>query len=75
MDEFRKAIDVQWKRTYLVSSAFLVNQRTIAILYLVYTVPSIGALALRLRSSCVTKPIQHTMVQQKKNKTRGRNFN
>lgn len=46
----------------MFSSSLCLCQRTIANLQwpAVYTVPSIGALALRLRSSCVTKHTQHT---------------
>lgn len=56
----------------VVSFAFFWRTTTIQQRLVVHTVPSIGALALLLRSSCVTKSTQH--VQQRKNKTRGRNY-
>lgn len=65
--EFRKGISVQWRRIYsVVCFVFFRELLQPCNEPVVYTVPSIGALALRLRSSCVTKHTQHTTGSNRK---------
>lgn len=59
-------------KEYICSFLFVFSWRTTTTLLgqVAFTVPNMGALALLLRSSCVTKSTQHSVQQE--NKTRGK---
>lgn len=67
MDEFRESTGLQRRRRCPAVPFVYVRELLQWLQWpAVYTVPSIGALALRLRSSCVTKHTQHTTGSDRK---------